>query len=252
MAKNFNKTKNKSRSTLLRDRSKSLERSNTGIDIVSQLTRPFSGKTEDANKLKLIFVGPMGYGKSSTANKILAKNCFTSANAAGRVTNIVQIAENKNTVIADCPGFGDNVSDKTFHGAYLDAASTLYCMCPIDAIVLVIKFNDAESMAFLNAAKDVHKFFGTPAFRSLIILCIQAGSYRYSDNDFHRVLIKTAGYKYLKAYNYDDDIPYVLWDNFDPYEDQLENLYAKIKSVQYYNTEKLEFLLPNYYLINKN
>jgi hypothetical protein len=189
---------------------------------------------------RVILIGAMGHGKSTSGNKILRGNYFTSGRSIGRVTESVQIKEANQIKIADCPGFGDK--DAIFNYSYRTMKANLENMCPLHAIVLVIKFNDKESIQFLEVARSFLKYFGSPAIKSLVIACIQTGDIRYSDDEFKQILYANEGYKHLVSRNNNTHVHYLLWDNFDPYPNQHDTLVSKINSAAYYNRGMMDFL----------
>lgn len=68
---------------------------------------------------------------------------------------------------------------------------------------------------------------------------------RYSDSDFQRILYANEGYKYLLQRNNGTHIHYLLWDNFTPYDDQYDTLVSKIDKAEFYNSDRMEFLLDH-------
>ena len=139
------------------------------------------------------------------------------------ITTYVKIAEINGFKIADCAGFGDNIEDKVFLQSYRDNESVLKSMAPINAIVMVVKFNNTDALSFKNTAYEFWKIFGNRSIGSIVLLCIQTGDIIYSDDDFRRILTNSEGYKFLKSKNEDRDIPHVLWDNFHEYPNQTES-----------------------------
>ena len=87
-------------------------------------------------------------------------------------------------------------------------------MLPLDAFVLVIKFDQKESKGFFGAAKQFVRYFGRIGIKSLMIICIQANdALILSTAEFRDVLLKTDGYTYLFKKNSNISIPFCLWDN---------------------------------------
>ena len=71
-------------------------------------------------------------------------------------------------------------------------------MLPLDAFVLVIKFDQKESKGFFGAAKQFVRYFGRIGIKSLMIICIQANdALILSTDEFREVLLRTDGYTYL-------------------------------------------------------
>jgi hypothetical protein len=98
-------------------------------------------------------------------------------------------------------------------------------ICPIDALVLVLKFEINECYGFKQAAVQFTKLFGTQSLKSLVILCIQSSAViHYSDKQFDEMFKEQYYYKYLKEKNGNSDIPYCLWNNISPYPNQDNNL----------------------------
>ena len=168
--------------------------------------------------LSLVLVGPMGHGKSSTGNTLLRRNCFTLGDDSKRITRKIQIEEdnNNNYLIIDCPGFGDIGDKNIFHNEFIknqNRITTLLCDSPIKAFIFVIKFNLNKSDAFLEAAEEFFKLFGSLGIRSVILLCIQVNEKRISSKtEFEDILINSDGYKFFSN-KINKDIPWCLWDN---------------------------------------
>ncbi len=65
------------------------------------------------SKYLLVFFGPNGHGKSSTANKIVKKNLFTTGNRCQTVTltvSVEKVVDNElfgEMTLCDCPPFSD-------------------------------------------------------------------------------------------------------------------------------------------------
>lgn len=130
----------------------------------------------------LVFIGPMGHGKSSTCNKLSESNFFTVGQDTVSVTHSLNFKKGGSLTLVDCPGFGDLENEKTFLESFLSKKSDILNLTPISAFILVIKFNINESPDFLQAAKNFVKCFGSSGIKSLVILCIQSNvSRRYSD-----------------------------------------------------------------------
>ncbi len=117
------------------------------------------------------------------------------------------------------------MKDEVFERQFLKHKNKLREICPIDAFVLVLKFDIDKCDGFKKAAVQFTKLFGTPSLKSLAILCIQSSSeHHYSDRDFDKMFKEQFYYKYLKEKNDNTDIPYCLWNNITPYPNQDNNL----------------------------
>jgi len=139
-----------------------------------QTTRP----TNSLRK-KFVIVGPMGYGKSTTGNKLCGDDVFTIGSDVTRITTSIQYQETSaNLTIVDCPGFGDPVDETIFYVEFLKRKEYFLELVPIDAFILVIKFDQNISSSFLDAAKQYVQVFGTAGIKSLMILCIQGSEKR--------------------------------------------------------------------------
>lgn len=203
------------------------------------------GKNCTPRHRSVILIGPMGHGKSTTGNYILGSNAFTSGSSVNRITEMIQIETRNGITIADCPGFGDDKGEKIVQETFLKKRPDLISMCSLNAIVLLVKFDNKDCLAFLNAAKDFHKYFGAPAIRSLVIMCIQSGNMRYSDWDFEEILYANEGYQYLKQKNENRNIHYLLWDNFTPYFNQIHTFYSKLDQARYYTSDDMLYLFDH-------
>lgn len=115
---------------------------------------------------------------------------------------------------------------------------------PLDALILLIKFDIDKSRIFLPAAKQFFIAFGTLSLKSLMILCIQSNSERiYCDDDFKEIFLNSDGYKYLKEKNNSVDIPYILWDNFQSYAEQKEHFNRAVNILQQFEMQNLQNVL---------
>jgi hypothetical protein len=113
---------------------------------------------------------------------------------------------------------------------------------PIDAFVLVVKFDKEESKGFFSAAKQFVQFFGRLGIQSLMIICIQANEQMiFSTNKFHTILLRSDGFNYLKEKNSGSAIPYCLWDNLRPPADQETNFLNCLKELKQFNKIYFEY-----------
>ena len=177
----------------------------------------------------LLIIGAFGHGKSSTGNKLLENDIFN----VHRLRNMigVQIGCSSKYCVADCSGFGES---NIFNQNFLTPGTVLENICPIDGIVLVLKFNRDNCFSFLNTARQVVSAFDQEGLKSLMLLCIQGNEeIRFANDEFKRILLESNGYKYLVEQNNGSPIPFCLWDNFKPYEMQNKNF-----------EECLELLIP--------
>ena len=98
------------------------------------------------SKYSLIFVGPAGDGKSSTANKIAEKNLFSTGNRYETVTLTVSVEKVMDDDVfgemslCDCPPFGDCANPKLFLSEFMAEKNVFLDLAPISAFVMVIKF----------------------------------------------------------------------------------------------------------------
>jgi hypothetical protein len=116
-------------------------------------------------------------------------------------------------------------------------------ICPIDALVLVLKFEINECHGFKQAAVQFTKLFGTQSLKSLVILCIQSSAKsHYSDSQFDEMFKEQYYYKYLKEKNGNSDIPYCLWNNFTPYPNQDNNLSNCLESRKQITSQDMYFI----------
>ena len=75
-----------------------------------------------------------------------------------------------------------------------------------------------------------------------MLLCIQTDS-KLGDDDFDTKLRLTEGYKYLtnkkQKASLSDDTPYVLWDNKDPYPEQLKNFTDRLNTIPEFTKDEM-------------
>ena len=166
---------------------------------------------------QLILIGQLGMGKSSLGNALLKQNKFSVGCQNSAVTVEVQIGESLKYKIFDCPGYGDVNDEYRFFKKFLDHKNVLINFAPINAIVIVVKFDQRESNNFLDAAKNCYSAFGKEGLKSVMLVCIQANDRLIMSNaDFKKCLFESDGYKFLKEKNDAQPIPYCLWDNLNP------------------------------------
>lgn len=189
----------------------------------------------------LVLIGPMGHGKSTTGNNLCGANCFTTGEDVTSVTQEIKFKTIKNLTVVDCPGFGDAQNENLFLKKFLEKKEEMLDACPIDAFVLVIKFDGRESRPFLPTAQQFVKCFGSVAITSLIILCIQSNRWKkYTDNEFEYIIKNSDGYRYLKNKNAWIPVQYCLWENIGrEYANQREKFEQCQKRVQPFTYTKM-------------
>ena len=162
----------------------------------------------------LIFLGPMGNGKSTTANKLSNSNSFTTGYDDRTVTQSVRIKSHQNVISIDCPGFGDPTNENLFLNQFLAKRSDLLAKVPISAFVLVVKFDRNQCRAFHESAKKFVRCFGSEGIKSLVILCIQGNpARRYSDDEFQEIFAESEGARFLFRKNNSQKLNMCLWEN---------------------------------------
>ena len=196
---------------------------------------------------KVFLIGPIGYGKSTTGCTLLeSRNAFTKGADMNRVTTSYSSKLGSNGMrVIDSPGVGDLTDDIVFQTRFLENKDYLLSILPIDAFVLVIKFDGDQSKGFYLAAQQYFRYFGRMAIKSLMIFCIQGNERRiYSDDDFRRIFLETDGYKYLLTKNNGKSIPYCLWDNFSPsyFEDQKNQFLRGLTSLKIIGRTGFEYI----------
>jgi hypothetical protein len=135
------------------------------------------------------------------------------------------------------------MKDEVFERQLLKHKTKLIAICPIDAFVLVLKFEIDHCDGFKKAAEQFTKFFGTQSLKSLVIICIQSSTeHHYSDRDFDKMFKEQFYYKYLKEKNGNTDIPYCLWNNITPYPNQNNNLLKCLENRKPIATTDMEFI----------
>jgi hypothetical protein len=157
--------------------------------------------------------------------------------------------------ITDCPGFGDLENKNLFYEKIKEFKDHLLEHSPYDALFLVIKFEipneDAkiDSPGFDSVIDDFLIAFDEEGLRSLILLCIQ-NQIQLPLEDFDPKLKSSKGYQKLKQQNKNFDIPFVLWDNFKPEYNQLENFTSCLNEIPKFteNAMKHAFVLTKRFL----
>ena len=106
---------------------------------------------------KLLLAGTIGYGKSTTGNKLLIKNKFNCGAGVHRETIKLQHGKSDIYEITDCPGFGEVTDRNLFFNQILEHKTDLINRSPFNALILVIKFkkagDDISSDGFFGSAK---------------------------------------------------------------------------------------------------
>jgi ABC-type dipeptide/oligopeptide/nickel transport system ATPase component len=193
---------------------------------------------------RLFIIGPPGAGKSRTGNTLTNGNHFKYGRSLDRITTEVRIRSHPDgLMIGDMPGFDDAKDDDVFLLKFIERRAELEQRLPIDALLLVIKFEKHLGTKFLHSAKQFLRLFGTPSLKSLIILCIQGDEKEiYPDDDFEQVLRITDGYVHLKEKNEGRDIPFLLWDNIQPYPSQIQNLISCLRNRRQITQTEMGFI----------
>lgn len=196
---------------------------------------------------KFVIVGPMGYGKSTTGNKLCGDDCFTVGNDISRITKSIKFQKtNADLTVIDCPGFGDPTDETIFFAEFLKKKQYFLEIVPIDAFILVIKFDQDKSGSFLDAAKHYVKAFGTEGIKSMMLLCIQGSEKRrYAKDDFKSIILNSDGYLYLVKKNENIQIPYCLWDNFREYTNQEKNFEECLNKLKPFTMLHMKYAMDN-------
>jgi hypothetical protein len=135
------------------------------------------------------------------------------------------------------------MKDEVFQTEFLKQRKKLREICPIDAFVLVLKFEIDQCDGFKKAAVQFTKYFGTQPLKSLVILCIQGSSqHHYSDRQFDVMFKDQFYYKYLKERNENIDIPYCLWNNITPYPNQDNNLLKCLENRKQITSKEMDYI----------
>ena len=116
---------------------------------------------------KLVLIGQVGNGKSSTGNTLCGEEIFTVGNDINRVTTEIEKGYCTDYTLVDCPGFGDPANETFFLTKFLELKTNFLQLTPldsfilVDAFILVIKFDQDKSSSFLDASQQFIKAFGT-------------------------------------------------------------------------------------------
>jgi translation elongation factor EF-1alpha len=193
----------------------------------------------------ILLIGRIGNGKSTTGNKLLRKDAFTRGSRMDPITKQVQfeVSADGQLTIFDCPGFGDVNDQLLFLEAFKKSKQALDSNSPVDGIILVVKFDKDQSNGLTGAAKEFLSAFGSLSIKSLMLLCIQGNTELiYSQGEFRDVLYNSEGYKFLKAKNNNNDIPYCLWDNFNEYFEQNQNFNRAISGLDSLDSVRFSYI----------
>jgi len=112
----------------------------------------------------------------------------------------------------------------------------------IDSFVLCVRFDGDHPLLFDEAARAFNNVFGVKGIRSMFLLVIQVES-RKTDEEMKEILYRTSGYRYLKD-KINKDIPFCLWDNHNPFQNQKVNFKACSANVEkfYFTQEVFELI----------
>jgi hypothetical protein len=114
---------------------------------------------------------------------------------------------------------------------------------PIDAIVLIVKFDRYDySDMFFNIAELFYSAFGSSAMKSLMILGFQANNV-INDINFQFDLYNSTGYKYLYEKNMNNPIPICLCNGLMSKQDQKDSFFNCINNLEEYNQRKMIYAI---------
>ena len=179
---------------------------------------------------KFLIVGMIGAGKSSTGNTLIGANAFTRGLDLNAITRQCShaISKDQSMLIIDTPGFGDLRDRNLFLTALKNYETQIQNLLPLNGLLLVVKFIGNKSESFERSVEYFIEAFESSSLKSLMLICIQAGV-KYDDEQFKGILFNSNGYKYLKSKNNGQDIQYCLWDNLEPYAEQIQSFNERIK-----------------------
>ncbi len=191
----------------------------------------------------LVAFGQQGAGKSSTLNTWNKNFKFSVGHGAEPKTKEAKFVEDGKNLSIDLVGIGEVKNRKAFYGSILEKKPRFLEVAPISAFLLVVKFENEESHAFLNTAREFHSFFGSVGLESLIIICIQIKD-QDCPEDFQKIMEKTDGYHFLKEKNNQKPLPFCIWDNLKPHTNQYNQfdiLDQLIRNVKPFNETAMRF-----------
>lgn len=194
-----------------------------------------------------ILVGPKGCGKSSTGNTIHGDLCYSIGDHLEDGTFKIKSVERNGCLMGDCLGFGDPSADGRFGDVALYKEFGQVKSQLVDKkfkFLFCIKFDPSHNpnTHFVDACHQFVQVFGEDGVASTVFVVIQEANARDYES-FVSVLHRTSGYKLMKQGNGNRDIPFVLWDNKQPYASQVTNLCEKVNQVEEFLFEPLRFVV---------
>ncbi|XP_059160382.1 uncharacterized protein LOC131943975 [Physella acuta] len=133
--------------------------------------------------IQLIVVGKSGHGKSTTANRILRKEVFTTGSGFTSITNDSKIesslVDNRFLTCVDTPGVFDSQlgDDSTIYSAMIEAIGKGISRCSkgFHAIIIIISYNTRITQEEIKCIEMLLSFFGKDALKSHGIIVMTYG-----------------------------------------------------------------------------
>ena len=120
--------------------------------------------------------------------------------------------------------FAENKQDKIYSSPSLSFSENE--LKNVKAILLVVKFNVNQAWSSFADIENILSNCDDSVIELLIIICIQTGNIKLSDDEFENTFYKSECYSFFEKKGY-QKIQYVLWDTEGPYYSTQESKLSK-------------------------
>ena len=101
------------------------------------------------------------------------------------------------------------------------------------------------SFLFYFSAEDFYSTFGDVGLKRLVLICILDGEMTSDIEKFRLALHNSDGYKFLKLKNNNVDVPFVIWNNFNPYPNQVNKLKTYLEGMDKIDKASFNLIFEN-------